>query len=210
MAMIKAARHVPTTYQTPSNKDVGGKLLVENYNDYMSDMTAKLLIDAADFGLTVFGDGATIVKCPLTNILFAGEIFCVTCCLLCCCWQFHKICFITNVLTGGYEYQVLMDVVDSSKHMAEGGIKDAEYLAKQIIPVMLRANPQRVLFNMAVFDGAGNVQKGGQAIGARFPHVITIHGGEHVCSLFVGKVFQEPCMILLKNFTAIVSFSFLC
>lgn len=103
-----------------------------------------------------------------------------------------------------------MDVVDSSKHMAEGGIKDAEYLAKQIIPVMLRADPHRVLFNMAVFDGAGNVQKGGQAIAARFPHVITIHGGEHVCSLFVGKVFQEPCMILLKNFTAIVSFFFHC
>ncbi len=90
VAMIKAARHVPTTYQTPSNKNVGGKLLVENYNDYMSDMTAKLLIDVADFGLTVFGDCATIVKCPLTNILFAGEIFCVMCCLFCCCWQFHK------------------------------------------------------------------------------------------------------------------------
>lgn len=107
-----------------------------------------------------------------------------------------------------------MDVVDSTKHMAEGGVKDAEYLAKQMIPIMLKVDPHRVLFNMAVFDGAGNVQKGGLAIGERFPHVITIHGGEHVCSLFVAKVFQEPCMKLLRNFTAIVScfvsISFIC
>ncbi len=70
---------------------------------------------------------------------------------------------------------------------------------------MLKVDPHQVWFDMAVFDGAGNVEKGGLAISARFPHVITIHGGEHVCSFFVGKDFQEPCMKCLKIFTAILN-----
>ncbi len=157
----------------------------------MSNVTAKLLIDMADFGLTVFGDGATIVKCLLTNILFAGEIFCVMYLLFCHCHEFHKIFFITLFLTGSYEYQVLMDVMDLSKHMAEGGIKDAKYLAKQINPVVLLTDPHQVLFNTATFDGAGNVQQGGQAIAARFPFVITIYGGNMFVPSLLVKFFMS-------------------
>ncbi len=53
--------------------------------------------------------------------------------------------------------------------MAKGGMKDAKYLAKSFIPVMQMIDPQCELFNMVVFDGATNVQKGGQAMAARFP-----------------------------------------
>ncbi len=100
----------------------------ENHNDYISDVISKLLIDAADFRITVFGDGATIVKCLLTNIGFAGEIFCVICLIICNFSEFHKIFFIILLLTGRYGYQVLMDVVNSSKNMAEGGIKEPSTL----------------------------------------------------------------------------------
>ncbi len=70
---------------------------------------------------------------------------------------------------GGHEFQALMDVVDSTNHMATGGVKDAEYLAKQFIPVMQKIDPKCELFDVVVFDGAANVQKGGRAIAARFP-----------------------------------------
>ncbi len=73
IAMLKTAKHVPSTYIPPSRKDVGGCLLVENYKDYLIETTKKLLIDVGFFGLTAMGDGATIVKCPRTNILFAGK-----------------------------------------------------------------------------------------------------------------------------------------
>lgn len=72
-ALIKAAQHVSTTYLPPSRKDVGGKLLKENYDQYMTETIACLLTDADVFGLTVLGDGATICKHPLTNVLFAGK-----------------------------------------------------------------------------------------------------------------------------------------
>ncbi len=86
---------------------------------------------------------------------------------------------------------MLMDVMDSSKHMAKGGIKDTKYLSKQIIPVMLTSDLHGVLFNMAVFDGAGNVQNWGQAIATRFPHVITIHGGGMFIPSLLVKFFRS-------------------
>ncbi len=67
---------MPTTYEPPRRKDISVRLLRENYNDHMEDVTKKVLVDANLFELTVFGDGGTIVKCLLTHILFACECFC--------------------------------------------------------------------------------------------------------------------------------------
>ncbi len=71
--MLKKAKHVPSTYVPPTRWDVGGRLLVKKYKDYIATTSKKVLIDAGLFGLTAMGDGATIVKCPLTNILFVGK-----------------------------------------------------------------------------------------------------------------------------------------
>ncbi len=61
----------------PQQKGCGRLSVVENYRDYITTTTKKLLIDAELFGLFAMGDGATIVKCPLTNILFAGKYCCL-------------------------------------------------------------------------------------------------------------------------------------
>ncbi len=71
--MLKKAKHVSSTYVPPTRWDVGGRLLVEYYKDYIVTTSKKVLIDVGLFGLTAMGVGATIVKCPLTNILFAGK-----------------------------------------------------------------------------------------------------------------------------------------
>ncbi len=34
------------------------------------------------------------------------------------------------LISGGHEFQVFMDGVDSKEHMANGGVKDVKYLAK--------------------------------------------------------------------------------
>ncbi len=47
-----------------------------------------------------------------------------------------------------------MNVVDSTEHMANGGVKDDEYLAKKFIPVMHKIDPQCKLFGMVAFDGS--------------------------------------------------------
>lgn len=73
VAMIKAARFVPVSYRTPDRRKIGGELLLKNYEQYIESTKTKLLRDAASFGLSCYGDGATLMKCPLTNVLFSGK-----------------------------------------------------------------------------------------------------------------------------------------
>ncbi len=58
---------------------------------------------------------------------------------------------------------------------------------------------------MVDVDGASNVQKGGGVISAKFPKCTVVHGTEHVASLFLGEIFQEECLQIMKKFTCIVS-----
>jgi hypothetical protein len=68
-----------------------------------------LLSEARVFGVTVFGDGATILKTvPLVNVLAA----CVN-----------------NPFT-------LLEIADCTAHLAEGGKKDAKYISKIIMPLI--------------------------------------------------------------------------
>ncbi len=58
-----------------SRRDIGGRLVLKKINIHMTDTTVKLLEDDEFFGLTAMGDGATICKYPLSNILSASKSF---------------------------------------------------------------------------------------------------------------------------------------
>ena len=77
-------------------------LLEANYVAYQSDHMTKLWMNVDIFGLEIFGDSTTIVQVPMMNILacFAGNPSCV------------------------------LDVVDSSDHVAKGNKKNALFHAK--------------------------------------------------------------------------------
>ncbi len=109
---------------------------------------------------------------------------------------------------GGHEHQALIDTIDSSDHMATGAVKDAQYLASKIIPLMEEIDAKKELFDMIVFDGAANVQKAGKVNAVCFPKVIVCKGTEHVGSLFLTKAFKEAPLELLKTWTSIISFYF--
>lgn len=96
-------------------------------------MTETLQRDADEFGLYVYGDGASILKHSLTNVLVGGAS--------------------TSA--------VPMNIIDAAKHMAKGGKKCARYLAKKYMPMMETVDPTHDLFDLCIFDGAGNVQKKG-------------------------------------------------
>ncbi len=107
-------------------------------------MTETLKRDADEFGLSVYGDGATIVKHPLTNVLMGCA----------------------------YTAPALMDIIDATKHMAKGGKKCAKYLAKKYMPIMETVDPTHNLFDLCIFDGARNVQKAGQIILVKFQRLL--------------------------------------
>jgi hypothetical protein len=58
--VLALARNSSTKYLPPTSNRVAGELLDLNYEVYMKKMKEDLLNDAEVFGLTFFGDGATV------------------------------------------------------------------------------------------------------------------------------------------------------
>ncbi len=77
---------------------------------------------------------------------------------------------------------------DCTKHMEEGGEKDARYIAELFEGKVLEYNPQLFCTDVFYFDGASNVQKAGEILMAKFPCSFCFHCGEHVVSLFFSSI----------------------
>ena len=145
-----------TNYKSPNHHDVGGKNLDLNYNSLLERQYTSLLKDADLYGLVLYGDGATVKKIPLINILASGA----------------------HLTTA------VLDIMDCSKHMCKGGKKDALYIAKCFLPHLKKLDPEMKLVDLFYFDGATNVQKAGKILCEKYPRATTLHGAEHVVSLF--------------------------
>ncbi len=97
IAMIRAAKSAPSNYVTPTQAAITGKLFNATYDTYMAKVKSEIERDADLLGLTIYGDGATINKRPMINVMTSSV----------------------------YNPQALCDVIDCLDHMADGGIKDA-------------------------------------------------------------------------------------
>lgn len=132
-----------------------------------------MLLKQADvFGLTIFGDGATITTSPLTNLMASGV----------------------------HEPAALLDVVDSTGHMAQGGMKDARYLSQKFLLEMIKLDPNKRFIDLVTFDGAKNVQNAGEIMVKAYPRATVTHGAEHACSLFFTDIFKHPVLKLCISF----------
>ena len=90
----------------------------------------------------------------------------------------------------------VLDVADCTDHVAEGGLKDATYLANLFLPLIVKLEggengKWKGMVDLLFFDGASNVQKAGRIIQGRHPNITLGHGAEHVSSLFLGDVFKK-------------------
>ena len=70
--MIRMARNVGTSYKPPTWKEVSGQLLRLTYESCQERTREMWLKDADIFGLAALGDGATVRKLPLLNVLVSG------------------------------------------------------------------------------------------------------------------------------------------
>ena len=113
------------------------------------------------------GDGATIHRMPLMNVLAMS----------------------------GTSSPMTVGIMDCSSHMAEGGKKDAAYISGIFEEKVLEYDPKMSMTDVFFFDGAGNVQKAGQVLVAKFPRTFCFHGGEHVVSLFFTDLAKLVCML---------------
>ena len=67
--MIDAARHLPRTYKIPNRHQIGGQFLEANFQAMQHDTYSKLHQDIDIFKASLLGDGATVHKNALFNIL---------------------------------------------------------------------------------------------------------------------------------------------
>ena len=121
--------------------------------------------------MCLYGDGATIVRSPLINILASSPD----------------------------NPQCVLDVVDCTDHCPKGKKKDAHFIAQTALKCMKQVDREKELFDLVIFDGASNMQKGAELIAQHFPRVSTAVGTEHVVSNYIGKiVLLSPAKQLCK------------
>ena len=120
--------------------------------------------DAEIYGLSIFGDGATIKKLPLINCIASGA---------------HNPC-------------AVLEIFDCSESLQVGQKKDASFICNLFKPKMEEIDPRKELFDAIFFDGAGNVQNAGHLLKLDFPRTTVMHGAEHVMSLFFKDVAKIP------------------
>ena len=178
--VLRLASHVSTKYKPPPRKKISGSLLDVSYNNLQEKYDKILKKGAEKFGLTMYGDGATIHRMPLINILVSGV----------------------------YERSAVLDIANCHRHLHAGGVKDAQYISNLFIPHFQRIDPEGVLFDLIYFDGAANVQLAGRFMAAKFPRLTVLHGSEHVVSLFFKAIAKEiPAIVnLIKVYRKIYGF----
>jgi hypothetical protein len=174
----RLVQNTGSDYSPPSRYEVGGSLLNATYDSYYEQEVAKLLDDVELYGITVYGDGATIKTTPLINIL--------------ACSPGNPAC--------------VLDVIDCSNHMSDGGKKDAKYIATETLKVIAKIeNLAKRSIITIMFDGASNVQKAGEIMRQHCPSATVEHGAEHVVSLVVEKFIMLPCFKEVTKFCKLVS-----
>ena len=104
--MVGIARNLGPTYVFPDPHIVSGPLLDVLFDSSNKQQMNTLLLESKIFGNTLFGGGAIMGKVPLINILGAGP----------------------NNATA------LVAICNCTAQMECGGRKDAEYIAKLILP----------------------------------------------------------------------------
>jgi hypothetical protein len=135
------------------------------------------LKDANIFGFSIYGDGASIKTVPQINILAASP----------------------------NNPGCVLDVIDCTNQMSEGGEKDAGYTVNSMLLLMNTIDPNKILFNVIAFDGASNVQKAGTIMAQHFPRVTVIHGAEHVVSIIFEKIVKITPFKQYSHFCKMVS-----
>ena len=172
LAKLSTKKYVP-----PGRNKVAGELLDLNYEIYIKNTLELLLKEADVYGITFFGDAATVKKSPLINILASSVHLPVGC----------------------------LRIVDCSGHLEADGRKDAAYVSELFVPHILEMEKgMPKCTDLVIFDGASNVQKAGALLEARFPHITVLHGAEHVISLFYNDVFRLREFELLKNVNRLI------
>ena len=165
--VLQLAKSVSSKYNPPTRKRISTELLHVTYKNRISEYKESLHKEAQRFRLSFYGDRATVCKMSMINIMASGV----------------------------HERSAVLDIVETTNHLADGGTKNAEYIAELFVPHINEIDPKGMFVDSVFFDGASNVQKAGRILAAKFPSITVMHGAEHVLSLFFSNLGRKIPMI---------------
>ena len=105
--MVQAIKMAPASYVPPNNAAIDGELLEKLYDVAKAGVQFRVQ-DVKQFGWSLCSDGMTWLRRGLLNFVFQSA-------------------------TSG---PIFLKCVDASAHMADGGTKDAEFIAEQTLEVL--------------------------------------------------------------------------
>ncbi len=168
--MVFVLTTVGSDFEIPKQMQIRRPLLDLNIQTKYFDNKTNLLKSADVFGLGFLGNGATVKRMPLMNII--------------------ALCVDTPPIT--------ISIHDCTKHMQEEGKKDATYVSGLFEDKVREYDTNDTLTDVFFFDGTSNVQKAGEILAAKFPHSFCFHGGEHVVLLFFSSILKiKPIKVSL-------------
>ena len=122
--------------------------------------------EAEIFGLLILGDGATISRCPLLNILASVKNTPVS----------------------------ILKIVDCQGHLSDGNKKDGTLICNKFLNHMREIDPGKKLTDIVMFGGASNVQLGGGKLKVQYSKLTVMRGVEHTVSLVFNDVSKIPIL----------------
>ncbi len=154
-----------TSYLPPDQRKMSGPRLDVLYDTNKDKMIKNPLLESIIFGVTVFGDGATITNVPLIN----------------------------NLATSPNNLFALLEIVDCTDQMTKGGKKDMQYLLSIVRSLVrwLKAMVKLNIVDLIIFDGASNAQLAAKIVARYHPPITVCHGTEHVVSLFFANIYNK-------------------
>jgi hypothetical protein len=132
--MVSILSKVGPDFEIPKQRQIGGPLLDLNFQTKDFDNKTNLLKSADVFGLGFLGNGATVNRMPLMNIIAS--------------------CLDTPPTT--------ISIYDCMKNLQEGGKKDAMYVAALFEDKVREYNTNDTLTDVFFFNVVSNVQKAGE------------------------------------------------
>ena len=168
--VIKIAYQLLAVYKPPSHHNINGDLLYTLYTKKLLDNMSSLLKKSRDFGISVFGDGATILKVPMMNVLGAD---------------------VNNPFA-------VLDIINCNQHCAKGNEKNAKYISA-LIKCIIEKIEETVdmgqnhlgIAGIVLLNNESHVWNAGNILSKRFPCSSVAHGVEHIVSLFVCDIFTN-------------------
>ena len=109
------------------------------------------------FGLSFLGDGDTISRWPLLNILASAK----------------------NIPV------YVFKIVGSQVNLYDGNKKDRKFICNQLLNHTKEIDPAKTLSDIVIFNGASNMQLAGIFLKVHYPKLTVMRGDEHTVSLFL-------------------------